>query len=85
MKTTCKQLKKFRDYFQQDLRISINLSLLQLKDPGIADDINEILKATKTDARNIQIEITESSAFNKEPFLLERLQEVKARSFNSHR
>jgi diguanylate cyclase (GGDEF)-like protein len=79
IRTACEQLKLFQDYFHKELSIAINLSLLQLKDPGIADDINAILKATSTDAKNIQIEITESSAFKEEPFLLERLQEIKKR------
>ena len=75
--TACRQLKEFQNNHGKSLTISINLSLLQLKDTGIVDKIASILKNTNTDPKNVQIEITESTAFNEEPYILKRLKELK--------
>ncbi|MGD9678972.1 MAG: EAL domain-containing protein [Vulcanibacillus sp.] len=77
MQTACEQLKKFRNIYNKDINISVNLSLIQLKDPSIAYKIKNILAANEMDARNLQIEITESIAFNEEPYILPRIQEIK--------
>ncbi len=73
----CLQHKRFREIYDKDFLISINLSLVQLKDPKITDKITRILNNTQTDAKNIQIEITESTTFYEEPFVLQRLKDIK--------
>lgn len=75
--TACEQLKKFRSIYNKDLSISINLSLLQLKDPGIAAKIRKILDQTETNPKNVLFEITESTVFNEEPYVLQQLQDIK--------
>jgi len=77
IKTVCEQCKKCRNNNGKNYRISINMSLEQLKDINIINEISMILKDTGTDTKNIQIEITESIAFNEEPFVLKRLLELK--------
>ena len=78
IKTVCEQFKSFRNKENKEIRISINLSIEQLKDDNIALQMSKILKETQTDAKNIQIEITESVAFDKEPYVLQRIKELKA-------
>lgn len=75
---SCEQLKLFKQHTQHELRLAINVSLLQLRDPSIARKIGKILTVTETDPKNICIEITESVAFLDEPYILERLKELKA-------
>lgn len=77
IKTVCEECKKCRNNNGKNYRISINMSLEQLKDINIVNEISTILKDTSTNTRNIQIEITESIAFNEEPFVLKRLLELK--------
>lgn len=77
IKTVCEQFKSFRNKENKEIRISINLSIEQLKDDNIALQMSKILKETQTDAKNIQIEITESVAFDKEPYVLQRIKELK--------
>jgi diguanylate cyclase (GGDEF)-like protein len=77
IKRVCEQCRDCRKKDSKSYRISINVSLEQLKDINIVKQISTILKATETDAKNIQIEITESIAFNEEPFVLHRLLELK--------
>jgi len=82
IKTVCEQCKICRDIYKKDMRISINLSLEQLKDANIIYNINKILDDTQTEAKNIQIEITEGIAFNEEPYVLQRLNELKNLGFS---
>jgi len=77
IKTVCEQLKDFINRENKEIRISVNLSVEQLKDDNIARQISKILEETQTDAKNIQIEITESVAFDKEPYVLHRIKELK--------
>lgn len=77
IETACEQLKKFRNTYHKDLRVSVNVSIEQLKDVNITEQIRKILEDTETDAGNIQIEITESAAFNRDPYILDRLKDLK--------
>ncbi|KNY29167.1 EAL domain-containing protein [Pseudobacteroides cellulosolvens] len=76
-KTACEQLKAFQSIYNKDICMSINLSLEQLKDTGIADKISKILEDTEAGAKNIQIEITESIAFNEDHSVLQHLKDIK--------
>lgn len=77
IKTVCEQCSRCRQGHKKSYRISINMSLEQLKDVNVVDQINSILTNTSTDPKNIQIEITESIAFNEDPFVLQRLNDLK--------
>lgn len=73
----CKQLVSFRNLYQEPLMMSVNLSLLQLKDSRIVEKIQSTLNSTGVDVHVMQIEITESASFLEEPVLLQRLIELK--------
>jgi len=49
-----------------------------LRDDDIADKINKIINEKGTNPANIQVEITESTAFNEDAVILRRLEELKA-------
>lgn len=77
IKTACEQLKAFRNSCDKDIFVSINLSIEQLKDNNIAEKISKILRDTEMDVKNIQIEITESIAFNEDHHILQRLKDIR--------
>ncbi len=77
LETACKQLKMFQSISNKDLCISVNLSLIQLRDPNIVNKIGNLLDKYEIEAENLQIEITESIAFNEEPYFVARIQEIK--------
>lgn len=77
IKTVCEQCSSCREEYGSDYRISINISIEQLKDLNFTNQISEILRKTNTLSKNIQIEITESIAFNEEPYVLKRIWELK--------
>ena len=77
LKEACKQLVFFNQTYQEALVMSINLSLVQLRDAHIVEKVRAILAETGVDSTYLQIEVTESSNFLGEPLLLQRLIELK--------
>ena len=57
--------------------MSINLSLEQLKDTNIAEKMHKIITSVGVNPNKLQIEITESTAFNEDPYVLQRLKDIK--------
>ncbi len=77
IKTACKQFKEFNKSGNKNITLSVNLSIEQLKDITIAERISQILYDTKMNPKNLQIEITESIAFNEDSHILERLEDIR--------
>lgn len=63
MKEACYQLKTLNESFP-DLSIAINVSVVQFNDSYFIKNVEEILKYTKINRKNLIFEITESSAMN---------------------
>lgn len=64
LKESCRQLKVWQDQFplQSSLSLSVNLSSQQFSQPDLIERVEQILKETKLDGRNLKLEITESMA-----------------------
>lgn len=62
LKTACSQNKKWQDMGLHPLRMGVNLSVMQFKDPRILDSIGNILKETGLEPKYLELEITESIA-----------------------
>ena len=79
LETVCQQKKHWTDLGFDQIRIAVNMSLVQFLDPELLDMVKNTIIATKIDPRSIEIEITESMATNKsiniEP-ILHALKEV---------
>jgi diguanylate cyclase (GGDEF)-like protein len=78
IRSVCETCHKCKPKHQEKMRISVNISIEQLKDPLIASKINQILVETDTCPEVLQVEVTESVASSEESFVLERLNEIKA-------
>lgn len=63
MKEACYQLKTLNESFP-DLSIALNVSVVQFNDSYFIKNVEEILKYTKINRKNLIFEITESSAMN---------------------
>ena len=77
LQTACEQLQSFQRLYNKNLTMSVNLSLEQLRDNDIVDKFSKIIKDTGVNINNIQVEITESIAFNEDTHVLERVKELK--------
>ena len=76
--TACEQYAKNKQLFNKSYRMSINVSLEQLKDAQFSKSVGKILEETRVNPSDIQIEITESIAFKEEPYILKRIKELRS-------
>ena len=65
---TCKTIKQLSDEQYMLTRVSINVSMLELKDKGFCSDINRIMHDNNIPGNKIAIELTESQS--EEDFLI---------------
>ncbi len=66
LRESCRQLQIWQEKFkmQPPLMLSVNLSSQQFSQPNLTDKIEQILKETQLNGRNLKLEITESMAMN---------------------
>ena len=60
------------------LAISVNLSARQLQQPGLVDEIGEVLRETRLDPGALRLEITETVVMHDAPITLAKLEALKA-------
>ncbi len=60
------------------LQVAINLSPRQLRDPELLADLKTALRASGADARQLQLELTESMLLGRDPAVLALLHEIQA-------
>ncbi|MEM8635999.1 MAG: EAL domain-containing protein [Pseudomonadota bacterium] len=65
----------------ENLKISINLSPLQLHSDSLLPVLNECLEQTGTDPANIEIEVTESVFMENNELMMQRLDELRELGF----
>ncbi len=70
----CRQMMDWRARFEEaeELSLAVNLSARQITEPGIVDDVREVLERTGLPAASLHLEITET-------VLLEQSEDVVAR------
>jgi diguanylate cyclase (GGDEF)-like protein/PAS domain S-box-containing protein len=76
----CRQARTWGDEFprRRPLTMSVNLSVRQLQDPGLVDDVAACLAQTGLDARLLTLEITESVLMQNTEFTMDMLGRLKA-------
>jgi len=74
----CRQLREWqREHPTRQLGVSVNLSAVQLRQPGFVDDVVSILKETDLDPRSLTLEITESTFMDDTRTAIARLRELR--------
>jgi diguanylate cyclase (GGDEF)-like protein len=75
----CRRMRAWQDRFSRpDLRLYVNLSARQFRDPGLVQLIGTALKSSGLEANTLTLEITESSLLVQTPDTLERVAELRA-------
>jgi diguanylate cyclase (GGDEF)-like protein len=64
LRTACEQMRVWRDAGLANLRVAVNLSPRQFRQPDLAATIGAILTDTGLDSRHLELEITESVAMH---------------------
>lgn len=73
MRTACADAKRWQERFGLNLRIGVNLSALQLRQPNLVEIVASVLHDTGLDANLLDLEVTESINVKNIPNLLETL------------
>jgi len=77
LRASCADAKRWNDKFGLDLKVSVNLSALQLKQPNLVAVVKEALKETGLPAHLLDLEVTESLNLKEIPGLIDLLTQIR--------
>jgi diguanylate cyclase (GGDEF)-like protein len=77
LRAACADARRWQTRFNLPLRISVNLSPLQLRQPGLVQLVAAVVEETGLDPRLLDLEVTESISVKSIPNLLETLQALR--------
>ncbi|MBS0569749.1 MAG: EAL domain-containing protein [Proteobacteria bacterium] len=77
LRTACADARRWQDRFALDLRVSVNLSALQLRQQNLVEVVAQVLRDTGLEANLLDLEVTESINVKNIPNLLETLQGLR--------
>jgi len=78
LKTACRDLAWLRSELKADLRVSVNISAAQIREPNIAALVASALEEAGLEAGALELEVTESSALQGRERTLDALREIVA-------
>ncbi len=78
LRRACGQIRQLHDRGFSDLRISVNLSVHQLRQQGLVKTIKGIVEQYYLDARRLELEITESAIMKNAEATVETLMSLKS-------
>jgi diguanylate cyclase (GGDEF)-like protein/PAS domain S-box-containing protein len=79
LRNACRQLRDWQiELDQPSLRMAVNLSPWQLKDPELVRKVGDVLAETGIDPTRLTLEITETALVEESHAMLARLRELKA-------
>jgi diguanylate cyclase (GGDEF)-like protein len=79
MHEACRQLERWKRQSGRPLAMSVNLSLLQLQQPGFIDEVDEVLELTGVAPADLIFEVTESVMFRDAQTTIARLEALRDR------
>lgn len=77
LKTACIQNKKWQDMGYPTFRMSVNLSVLQFRNPRLVETVESILNETGLKPECLEMEITESAAVSETSYIMTVLRSLK--------
>ncbi|WP_176706704.1 putative bifunctional diguanylate cyclase/phosphodiesterase [Paenibacillus hemerocallicola] len=77
LREACAQLKRWLDEGYSPLPVSVNVSMLQFRQPNLGPFISRVLADTGLPARYLEIELTESTIMSNPDVTLQTLHELK--------
>lgn len=77
LRTACAQNKAWQDMGLPPVRMGVNTSVYQLRNPGFADLVSEVLNETGLAPGDLEIEVTESMIMKESEIIVSVLRELK--------
>ncbi|MGI8895330.1 MAG: EAL domain-containing protein, partial [Casimicrobiaceae bacterium] len=78
LRTACLQVRAWQEAGLPSLTVAVNLSALQLRQPGFVAVVSKILEETGLEPRYLDLELTESMVMGKTEFAVPILKDLKA-------
>ncbi len=78
MRNACKQIKQLQDTTGKALRVAVNLSPRQFNDPKLVESVSLALEDSGLEAKNLEIEVTESMLMNDIDTVIGQLTRIKS-------
>lgn len=78
LRTACRQAKVWCDQGLRPLRMAVNLSVEQFRNPDLVRLVSDVLRETGLDPACLELEITESTASRSSDYITRVLNELKA-------
>ncbi|HKL75030.1 MAG TPA: EAL domain-containing protein [Halanaerobiales bacterium] len=78
IKEACRQVKVWREEGHKPVKMAINVSIHQLKDPNFIEEIKEIIRGNELNPQYLELEITENIMrnLNELEVILDKLKEI---------
>lgn len=77
IESACRQLGTWRDMGLEGIRLSINVSAIQLQEQAFADSILVTIRNNELQPQDIEVEITESIALNNDATIYDNLKKMR--------
>lgn len=77
LETACAQTVSWKKVGFGDLHIAVNLSVVQLRNPGLVAQVERIIKKTGIDPSMVELEITESTTTKEPDYIIRILNDLK--------
>jgi len=77
IESACKQLALWNAQGFDQLRVAVNLSVLQIEDPNLVQQIEELLSRNQVSPKSLEFEVTESVMVEQVDLAARRLHELK--------
>jgi len=78
LSTACRQLKAWFDGGVPPLRLAVNISPVQLRDPGFPDMVINVIRESGVNPENLELEITETILMEQSSSIVDVLLKLKA-------
>ncbi|MFD2446555.1 EAL domain-containing protein [Bacillus sp. CGMCC 1.16607] len=82
LKKACRQLKLWHSNISKELQVSVNLSLLQLEQNDIINDITSIIEESRIEPNSLELEITESITMDGKENLISKMNYLRKYGVN---
>lgn len=77
LRTACQQNKSWQDQGMKPVRMAVNLSFVQVRNPKLVGQVESILAETGLDPRYLELEITESVATKESNYIIDVFNNLK--------
>jgi PAS domain S-box-containing protein len=82
LRKSCKQMKTWEEAGLKSLGLSVNLSVLQIKDRNFIEKVSNILEETGFEPERLELEITESTILQSMDVIIDNLYKLKDMKVN---